>query len=168
MEKEMVKSHMDGVFVLLGTGVFAVCILLVLLSGADTYRKLARRDASSYDRRICCEYVAAKVRHADAAGCVWVGDFSGAPSQQGDTLVLTEQVDGTTYLTRIYYYDGWVRELYSAEGGSFSPEDGDAVLEARSLAFTLRAGLLTVETVDGSGDFSELCLALRSGEGGSA
>lgn len=168
MERRMTQSHMNGVLVLLLTGVFATCLLLVLLSGANSYRKLTERDTASYQRRICCAYVAAKVRHADAADCVWVGDFAGNPSEEGDTLILAEQEDGGTYWTRIYEYDGWVRELYCAEGDAFSPEDGEPVLQAQSLRFTLRSGLLTVRSTDGSGDPAELSLALRSGEGASA
>lgn len=168
MKQRMTRSHMDGMLILLLTSVFAVCVLLVLLSGADSYRSLAERDAASYDQRICCEYVAAKIRHADGAGRIWVGDFSGTPMQQGDTLILAEEVDGTAYWTRVYYYDGWVRELYCAQDYTFSPEDGDTVLKAQSLQFTLQDDLLTVQTVDASGNSSELSLALRSGGEASA
>lgn len=168
MERKTAKSHMDGVFVLLLTGVFAVCILLVLLSGGGSYRRLTQRDAAAYDRRICCDYVAAKVRHADRADAVWVGDFSGTPARQGDTLLLSEELNGTVYWTRVYWYDGWVRELFSSAEESFSPEDGEAVLEAESLDFTLEDGLLTVAAADSSGAPSERLLALRSGEGASS
>ena len=74
-------------------------------------------------------------------------------------------MDGIAYWTRIYYYDGWVRELYGAKGDSFVPEDGEEVLQGQALHFTLRSGLLTVTNVDGSGDLSELSLSLRGGEG---
>jgi len=165
MERQRNKFHIEGVLVLLLTGVFAVCILLVLLFGADSYRKLTTRDAESFEQRIGCEFVAAKVRHADAADCVWVGDFSGAPAPEGDTLILTETVDGAVYWTRIYAYDGWVRELYGAEGDSFLPEDGEKVLQGQTLCFALNSGLLSVTSVDGSGHSSELALTLRGGEG---
>ena len=165
MERRMTKSHIDGVLVLLLTGVFAVCLLLVLLAGASSYRKLTERDAASYEQRIGCEYVAAKVRHADTADGVFVGDFSGSAAEEGDTLILTETMDGIAYWTRIYYYDGWVRELYGAKGDSFVPEDGEEVLQGQALHFTLCSGLLTVTNVDGSGDLSELSLSLRCGEG---
>ena len=46
------KRKADAVLVLLLFGVFAVCILSVLLTGADAYRRLAERDEMSYDRRI--------------------------------------------------------------------------------------------------------------------
>ena len=164
MERRLTKSHIEGVLVLLLTSVFAVCLLLVLLSGASSYRKLTERDMASYEQRIGCEYVAAKVRHADAVNGVWVSDFSGTFAEEGDTLILAETLDGVVYWTRIYYYDGWVRELYGAKGNSFLPEAGEEILEAQALRFTLRSGLLTVTSVDSSGNSSELALALRSGE----
>ena len=51
------KRKADAVLVLLLFGVFAVCILSVLLTGADAYRRLAERDEMSYDRRIAGQYL---------------------------------------------------------------------------------------------------------------
>jgi hypothetical protein len=161
----MGKHHIDGVFVLLLFGVFAACVLMVLLTGAGSYQRLTERDAHSYDQRICVQYLAARVRHADTTGGVFVGTFDGKPEEAGDTLFLAETLDGETYWTRIYYYDGYVRELFTAADGEFEPEDGDPVLTAQSLSFSLKDGLLTAETADADGEAAELTLALRSGEG---
>jgi hypothetical protein len=160
LERKEAQHHIDGVFVLLLFSVFAVCILLVLLTGARSYRALTARDSASFDKRTCVQYVAAKVRHADCADGVFVGSFDGTVGESGDTLFLR---DGDGYETRIYWYDGAVRELYAAQGESFSPEDGDEVLSAQSLSFSLHEGLLTVAAVDDAGTETTVSLALRSG-----
>jgi hypothetical protein len=162
------KTHIDGVFVLLLFGVFATCILTVLLLGVGSYRRLTERDARNFDRYTCLQYVAAKVRHADAAGDVFVGDFDGTPAAAGDTLFLSERADGEICWTRIYCCDGYIRELFTAAGGGFAPEDGEVVLEAQSLDFSLdpEGGLLHFDVTDADGSRSGLTLALRSGEGG--
>jgi len=157
------QHHIDGVFVLLLFGVFACCILLVLLTGAGAYQRLTERDAASYERRTAVQYVAGKVRHADTAGGVFVGDFDGTPDSDGDTLFLSEQVDGATYYTRIYWYDGAIRELYTDAEGQYAPEDGDEVLSARSLSFSQSGSLLTIGATDDGGTRSTLALSLRSG-----
>ncbi len=42
---------MGSLLALLMLLVFAVCVLSVLLTGADTYQALTKRDQDSYDRR---------------------------------------------------------------------------------------------------------------------
>lgn len=49
---------MGGLLALLLLLVFAVCVLSVLLTGADTYQTLTRRDQDSYDRRTAAQYLA--------------------------------------------------------------------------------------------------------------
>ena len=166
MKPTFKKHRIDGVFVLLLFSVFAACVLLVLLTGAGSYQRLTKRDAKNYDQRICVQYLAAKVRHAEQLDGIFVGNFDGIPAKSGDTLFLTEDVDGETYWTRIYYEDGYVRELYAAADETFEKEDGEPVLAARSLTFQLSAdGLLMAATVDLNGDPTELTLSLRCGEG---
>lgn len=168
MKKTTAKHHMDGVFVLLCFCVFAACVLMVLLTGAKSYRGLVSRDAASYSRSIAVRYVTAKIRHADAENCVFVGSFSGdnLTAEDGNTLFLAEKVDGQTYYTRIYYYKGYIRELFTAASDSFSRADGDTVLKAKKLRFTLerKTGLLTIFTTDADGRTATATLSLRSGE----
>ncbi|MEG0779386.1 MAG: DUF4860 domain-containing protein [Oscillospiraceae bacterium] len=160
------KHSFDGVYVLLVFGVFAASILLVLFTGAGSYQRLAERDAKSDGRRVAVQYVATKLRSNDIAGGIAVAGFSDR-APEIDTLFLRQKLEGTVYCTRIYYYDGAVRELFAADGEDFSPEDGQAVLPATGLSFAERDGLVTVTAADGDGTVS-LTLALRSGEGAAA
>ena len=64
MKKRLVKHHLDGLIALLLFGVFAVCVLVVLLTGADAYRRLTQRDEAAYDRRVCAQYMATRLRQA--------------------------------------------------------------------------------------------------------
>ena len=73
--------------VLLLFGVFAVCILSVLLTGADAYRRLSQRDQSGYEHRTASQYLTTRVRQADRLGGVRVDTFDGQ-----DTLVLSEDL----------------------------------------------------------------------------
>ncbi|MCI2058984.1 MAG: DUF4860 domain-containing protein [Oscillibacter sp.] len=164
----MGQHHIGTAAVLLLTGVFAVCVLLVLLTGADSYGALAARDARAFDRRTCAHYVAEKVRQADAAGSVGTADFDGSASAgNGDTLFLRESVDGVPYETRVYWYGGYIRELYTQADALANPEDGEKILKARGLRFDLdaRRGLLSAEITADDGEVTELALSLRSGKG---
>lgn len=171
MKKLTSKHHISGLFALLAFCVFAVCVLLVLLTGARTYRALTARDEESYSRSICVRYVAAKVRHAETAEGVFIGDFSGRDltGNSGDTLFLTEKDDGELYYTRIYFYDGYIRELYTLASGSFEPKDGNPVMKGENLSFKLdeTGTLLTVFSTDENGKKADLTLLLHC-KGGNA
>lgn len=160
MNMKQNKGKIDALIVLLLFGVFAVCILSVLLTGADAYRRLARRDQLSYDRRTAGQYLSARVRQGDRLGGVTTGSFDGV-----DTLVLSEEIDGERYETLVYCCDGYLRELFAAAGDDFSPEDGEKVLEAQSLSVERDGQVMKLELTDPAGEVQELILYLRSGEG---
>ena len=101
MKKKRRNRKVDSVLVLLLFGVFAICILFVLLTGADTYRRLSERGGESYDARTAAQYITTRVRQADRENGVMVRTFEGCSA-----LVLPQTIDGTVYETRIYYYDG--------------------------------------------------------------
>lgn len=157
MNQRTSRHHMDGLFALLLFGVFAACVLAVLLTGAGAYRRLVQRDQAAYERRTCVQYIATRVRQADRQGGIQVSDFGGVPA-----LVL-DQGDG--YATRVYCCGGWLMELYAAEDAGLAPEDGDQILEIGSLDLSLEGGLLTVEIGAPDGTRDTVTLSLRSGEG---
>lgn len=158
MKQKPIKHHIDGLIALLLFGVFAACVLAVLLTGADAYRRLTQRDRAAYDRRTCVQYVATRVRQADALDGVTVEDFSGI-----SCLTLR---DGDGYVTRVYCYDGYLMELYCDADVELDPEDGEQIIPAGGLDLSLEDGLLTVAATDAQGTRSTLLLSLRSGEGG--
>ena len=155
------KRGLEGVCILLLFTVFAACILLVLLTGADSYQRLTERDGVAYDRRTAAQYIATKVHQADRQDAVSVCDFAGCSA-----LVLTEKIDGETYLTRIYYYDGYIRELFTSADAEMLPEDGERILKAGSFqpcADESSAGQLYIRILTSDGTWEELYLTLRSG-----
>ena len=141
------RSKLTDLLALTVFAVFALCVLLVLLSGAKVYRGLVQRGEESFAARTATRYVTMRVRQART---VTVEDFEGC-----EALVIPENVDGATYLTRLYVYDGHIRELYCAENAALSPADGEKILPADSLRFDLEGNLLTV-TVDGQALYLDL------------
>lgn len=144
------SSRITDVFALVVFGVFALCVLLVLLTGAGVYRRLVESGSKSYQDRTAVQYVATRVRQAET---VAVEDFWGCQA-----LTLREELDGEGYITRIYCYDGYLRELFCEEAASLLPEDGEQVLEAEAFQASLDGELLTVQV-----DSREVTLYLRSG-----
>lgn len=156
MKRQSIKHRMDGLLMLLLFGVFAVCVLAVLLTGAKAYRGLTQRDQAAFDRRSCVQYIATRVRQGDIDGCVAVEPFWGV-----DCLALTEG----NFTTQVYCYDGWLMELYAGTGADLEPQAGERIMRLDSLELTLEDGLLTARMVSEDGAADTLCLSLRSGEG---
>lgn len=134
------RTKMTDLLALTVFAVFALCVLLVLLSGAKVYRGLVQRGEESFATRTAARYVTMRVHQAES---VTIGDFEGC-----EALMIPEEIDGAAYLTYVYVYDGYMRELYCAENAVLSPADGEKVLRADSLHLTLEKGLLTI-SVDG-------------------
>lgn len=155
----MEKSKLTDLMSLVSFGMFAVCILLVLLTGAGVYQNLVDRGETCYDQRTALQYVATRIRQADTSGGIALEDFGGQ-----EALVLREEIRGRQYLTRVYCYGGFVRELFTAEGGNFSPDAGEKILAAEELTFILEDSLLTARITLTDGTSQELTLYLRSAE----
>lgn len=161
MKERNGKFSVDGVLTLVLFGIFALCVLAVLLLGAQSYQRLTQRGQESYDRRTAAQYITTRVHQGDTLSAVSVGSVGSA-----EALELTETIDGVPYITRVYYHDGYIRELYSPASLSFQPGDGEVILPAAGLDFTLEDGLLTAEITEADGQTVEVCVALRSKGGG--
>lgn len=169
MKKETTGYHMDGVYVLLLFAVFAGCILIVLLFGASAYEKLVERDQAAYNQRTGTQYLAAKIRHSDSNDHIFVGSFSDRTDISEDdinTLYLQfvgDEGDVPGFYTKIYYYDGYIREVLCAEDVGLVPEDGNKIMAAKGLEISKNKNLISCVVTNEDGTESRLKLAVRSG-----
>jgi hypothetical protein len=148
--------------------VFAFTILYVLLGGAKIYQRFTAAYSEAYDARTCMQYIATKVRQAPCADAVCVETFNGESA-----LCIYEVHGEQTSVTRIYAYDGYLRELFSGAQGEFKPLDGVEILCLEDLDFAwkggidgdgLDGGLLTISLVDESGKTYEMTQFVRGSE----
>lgn len=157
MKRQSIKHSMDGMLTLLLFGVFAVCVLVVLLTGAQAYRRITERDQAAHSRRACVQYIATNVRQNDRVDGIRVENFQGMDALTFHTA--------PGYITRIYCYQGHLMELYAPEGVEMLPEDGETILALQSLQMELSQGILSVTVEDEAGEISRLSLSLRSAGG---
>ena len=153
------KGNIAGLAALLLFGVFALCILFVLLTGAETYQRLTERDQHAYSHRTAAQYLATRVRQADAADTVSVGKFG-----DGDALFITEEIDSVGYETCVYCHEGQLRELFTFSGEKFAPEDGEKLLPVQGMKLALEGPVLKAIITNEDGSVQELTLFLRSRE----
>lgn len=130
------RSPITRVLALLCLTVFALCVLLVLLTAASVYRNLVDRGEETYTRRTALQYLTTRVRQAER---VTVGVLEGC-----EALILEETIDGEVYTTWVYCHEGWIRELYAVPGAKLPPEAGEAIVEAEEFDLQMEEHLLQV------------------------
>lgn len=156
MKHKRSQTHITTLAALSLLAVFAATILLVLLKGASIYRRMTDRDQETWQARAAYLYVATRLRQEARLDTVAVEDFAGIPA-------LTLGVGGE-YLTRLYCYDGSLRELYAPAELTLSPDDGEPLLALQGMEPTLSDGLLQVELTTQTGAVRQLVLDLSDAE----
>ena len=140
------------------TCVFATALLLAMTAGASVYRHVGARIESASGERVGLTYITAKIHAADERDGVEAGTFGGA-----DALRLLQDLDGASYETILYVYEGALRELFCERESEPGPEAGQAIADA--LALRVREeppGLLRLEYVGADGRVSTADVYLRS------
>ena len=137
---------------LLVFGLFALCVAAVLLTGAKTYQTLTQRGSEASSHRVAVRYMTTRFQQASA---VRVEDFCGLQS-----LTIPEETGGKAYITRVYCYEGTIRELFSGANAQVAPVDGEIIMEAEMLTFSQEGNLLAVEIRLPDGSCQQLLLHL--------
>lgn len=148
---------MPGVFVFVLLGLFAVLSTLMVLLGAQLYRATVEHADVSSAQRILTSYVRTMTRGQDHENAVSIEEIDGVK-----TLAFREDIDGDAYVTRIYPYEGQLRELFTEEAYAFDPEWGEVICPAEEFDPEIRDDLLTVRMINGKGEPCMVRVNLRS------
>ena len=152
------KQNISGLMVLLLFGVFAVCILSVLLSGARVYDRLTARDERAYNARTTAQYLSTRLRQAQNADALELSFTDG-----GAVLHLYERYGTDLYETRLFCRDGWLCEQYLTADADVDDESGERILPADAIDGSVENGLLTLHVTDPGGT-QTVRILLRGGE----
>ena len=146
MKKQSTPHAISGVFVFLLLGLFAVLSTVTVLLSAGAYRSIAQRAETDSTGRLASAYVRSMLRAREETGALQVTEEEGLK-----TLVLRSVYGDEEFRTRIYVYDGMLRELFTEAEAPFEPKNGETVCAAEDMEAELADGLLTVRLLsDGS------------------
>lgn len=157
------KSHsVDFMFPAVLFFVFALSAVILIVMAAGVYRSAAEGSARSNNADTAAAYLTEKLHRADEAEKISTGTFEGA-----EAVIITEDYDGITYYTCIYYYDGALREIFYREGAEAGPADGTVIAGLdRFQTERISPNLFRFTCADADGHTSSVLTALRSGKGG--
>ena len=154
MNKRVRGRSADTVFVLIVFSIFAFSVLLVLMLGAGVYRNVNDISREGQQEYTALSYIWTKTKNFDKDGSIYVSDFHGVPA-----IFIDETIGDTEFRTAIYYYDGWLYELFSDVSLEFYPENGMRIIGTEKMSIReVENGLIEVV----SGDRT-LLLTPRSG-----
>lgn len=156
-KKIRAEQHgMQGVFVFVLLGLFALMSTLMVLLGAQMYRSAVSNASENNARRVLSAYLRSMVRAEDAFESVKIEDHDGVTA-----VALYEDIDDDSYVTWIYQYDGRVMEQFTSAGYDFDPEDGTPIVAAKAMQPEIKDGLLTVRLMNDMDELSVVQVALR-------
>lgn len=139
-------------FVLTATSV----ALVVLASG--TYSRQVQDSEDSFASRTALSYVTEKIHQADEYGAVYAGTFDGQ-----DAIVIRQTYSEQTYVTYLYEYDGYLRELFIQDGVDAKASDGRRILASDSFSFEeSQEGLFHLYCTNKDGSISDTYVSIKS------
>ena len=156
MSKHQPSQHaISGVFVFLLMGVFAVFSTVMVLLGARTYKSTSDRTQQHNESRVAAAYVRSMVRADDEKDEVLTENLNGIP-----TVTMIEVYDGDEYVTRLYAYEGTLRELFTERANEFEPDLGEPICPLEEMNAEIRGGLMTIHLKSADAE-TDVQIALR-------
>ncbi len=155
--KRQREHAIDIVFALSLLCVFTACGLLVVFIGINVYKSTVSNMEEAFSDRTAMAFVAKQIRQNDRADAIYVGEIEGE-----EALIISEEINGELYYKYIYYYNGYLRELYAKE--SYEPVllAGQALIEIDGFDVTMQDNMLTICMKDTEDGEETLTLGLMS------
>lgn len=147
----------SGVFVFLLLGIFAIFSTIMVVMGAKAYRGMVEKSDVHNSIRVASSYIRTMLRSNDETGVLRVEDVNGIQT------ITMENDYGDIYVTRIYLYDGKLREWFALAEIPFEPANGETVCSLDTMQAELKDGLLHV-VVSEHGTEMEIDYAPRTAE----
>lgn len=139
-------------FVLTATSV----ALVVLASGI--YSRQVSDSEDSFSSRTALSYVTEKLHQSDEYGAIDAGTFDGQ-----DAIIIHQTYADQPYVTYLYQYEGYLRELFIREDVSASASDGRKILSVKDFAFEeSQEGLFYLSCTNEDGSISDTYVSVKS------
>lgn len=151
------KGLVHTVCVLAVICMFGISAMMLGSVGASVYKNIAERNLNSFELRTSLSYVKTKINQYDESGKLTIEERDGIKM-----LILSEEVEGETFDTAVYFNKGKLYEITGVKGMKFKPDDGFAILSVDSFEIAEDNGLVKLVTTDDDGESETLYVKLRT------
>ncbi len=158
-EKKFQRHVIDILFVLALMALFAISSVMIIAIGASVYRQTVDTMSDNYSLRTSYSYITEKIRRSDTDAGVEIGKIGNSSS-----LLLRQNIDGISYTTYLYFYEGSLMEMFVRSDMEFSEELGTPIMEIAGLQFTSseNKNILNIKITEKDGTRRTLLIKLRS------
>lgn len=158
----MKKNRIIDIFPMLLFLIFTLSALGIVTFSVQIYRNIVERADGRFNTETASAYISEKFRNHDQNGSIKISDYKG-----NQAVSIEETVKDVPFITYIYVYDGYLRELYTEtdRAGELSASDGNEILPMERMdVSSISDRLLKVEFTDSEGRKEETYLSLKSVE----
>jgi hypothetical protein len=121
--------------------IFALAAIFVAVLGAKVYANSAEKLQANFDTRTSIVYLSEKIRTCP-------GDMYAVREVEGaKALVLSQEINGTTYESWIYVYGEKLCEAVVTKGDTPSTAGGQQIMPLRSLDAEIKDGGIRITVV---------------------
>ena len=159
MNHKFKHHHMiDILFVLSLFCVFTVSSVLLIIFGANIYKKTVQQMDANYTSRTSIAYITEKIRQFDSYDAIQFKMQDNTP-----ILMLTSNINGITYATSLYEYNGYLYELFARTDITLPLDAGQAIMALENLSFTqTTSNLLKISFTDTNKENYTLYVSIHS------
>ena len=122
-----------------------VSTFILVAAGYGSFKRMNEFQEECLNARVAMNYVSMQIRRSDVKDSVRIDD-----SPSGARLVLSEDIEGEIYETRIYLYDGYLRESFVSAESPFDEEYGLEVIPLDSFVIKRESNLIGIELSSGA------------------
>ncbi len=154
------KNRIVDMFPILLFLIFTLSALGIVTLSVQIYKNIVERAEGRFDTETAAAYLSEKFRNHDVAGNIVISDFLG-----NDAVMIEETVKEVPYVTCIYVYDGYLRELYLEKTrlSGCTASDGSSVLPMASMEIgKVSDRLIRLRFKDTAGKEEETFLSIKS------
>lgn len=152
------KHVIDFLFPLALLFVLAASSVALVVLASGSYSRQIRTSEASFTSRTALSYVTEKLHQADTSDSITAGTLDGQ-----DAIIIRQEYSGQAYVTYLYAYEGYLRELFMKEGVSASAADGRKILATDGFSFEeSQNGLFHLSCTDSDGSVSDTYVSIKS------
>ena len=122
----------DTVIVMLLYFLFAVTAFILILIGIKQYNHTTKSINDNYQIRTTSSYITEKIRQHDGGFGISVTSINTSSGAPVSAIAFSEMIENKLYTTYIYFYDGYLRELFINNDSVYTIESGQPIVELQN------------------------------------
>lgn len=150
------------VFVLMLFLTISILSCAIIAAGGSVYSGISDDMDYNYESRVSFAYLTTKIRQGDNSGMITSEKFHDV-----EVLAVSEEYDEDfAVCTYLYYYDGYIRELFFERGlgleEGMALDDGDKIVEAGGFDIKIDGKIVTMTLTGRDNNTYSTKISLRS------